>query len=88
MTPGLKYVIRFYLGPHYKSCHSQSIAFSHQALAMTEPLPFPQPAPIKDKLQEFDSVPLFMRSLPEDDTEDIAISALQSLAYEGTPNGL
>lgn len=55
---------------------------------MTEPILFPQPASVEAKLQEFDSVPLFMRSLPEDDTDDVAISALQSLAHEGTPDGL
>ncbi|KAF8591343.1 hypothetical protein K439DRAFT_1627059 [Ramaria rubella] len=54
---------------------------------MTEAVPFPQPVPTEGKLQEFDSVPLFMRSLPED-SDEIAISALQSLAHEGTPDGL
>ncbi|KAF8529157.1 hypothetical protein BU17DRAFT_37747 [Hysterangium stoloniferum] len=49
---------------------------------------FPQPIPTDEKLREFDSVPLFMRSLPEDATDDVAISALQSLAYEGTPNDI
>lgn len=39
------------------------------------------------KLAAFDSVPLFMKSLPMDDTDDVALSALQSLAYEGTPDG-
>lgn len=36
-------------------------------------------------LAAFDSVPLFMKSLP--DEEDPAVSALQSLIYEGTPDG-
>ena len=53
----------------------------------TENLPLPQPASIEDKLAAFNTVPLFMRSLPEDGTEDPAIAALQSLAYEGTPDG-
>lgn len=47
----------------------------------------PQPADFDEKLKEFDSVPLFMRSLPEGDVDDTAISALQSLIHEGTPDG-
>ncbi|KAF8916784.1 hypothetical protein CPB85DRAFT_1431759 [Mucidula mucida] len=47
----------------------------------------PQPIDnVAEKLSAFDSVPLFMKSLPTDDTEDIALSALQSLAHEGTPD--
>ncbi|KAL7282463.1 hypothetical protein ACG7TL_003934 [Trametes sanguinea] len=46
----------------------------------------PQQIPLEDKLAAFDSVPLFMKSLPEEATDDAAISALQSLAYEGTPD--
>jgi small subunit ribosomal protein S7e len=44
-------------------------------------------AAIKEKLAAFDSVPLFMRTLPDEETDDPALSALQSLAYEGTPDG-
>jgi len=33
-----------------------------------------------------DSVPLFMRSLPEAGTDEVAINALQSLDSEGTPD--
>ncbi|TBU33271.1 40S ribosomal protein S7 [Dichomitus squalens] len=55
-------------------------------MATEEKLPLPQPAPIEDKLAAFNTVPLFMRSLPEDGAEDPAIAALQSLAYEGTPD--
>ncbi|KAK0231124.1 40S ribosomal protein S7 [Armillaria fumosa] len=40
---------------------------------------------VEEKLAELDSVPLFMKSLPED-TNDVAIAALQELAYEGTPD--
>lgn len=51
----------------------------------------PQPADklddLVEKLAEFDSVPLFMKSLPTEETEDVALAALQSLAYEGTPDG-
>jgi small subunit ribosomal protein S7e len=47
----------------------------------------PQPPAIEDKLAALDSVPLFMKSLPTEDADDTVISALQSLAYEGTPDG-
>lgn len=47
----------------------------------------PQPPSLDAKFKEFDAVPLFMRTLPDEDVDDIAISALQSLAHEGTPDG-
>jgi hypothetical protein len=47
----------------------------------------PQPASIDDTLAAFDSVPLFMKSLPADDKDDSMIGALQSLVYDGTPDG-
>lgn len=47
----------------------------------------PQPASVEDTLAAFDSVPLFMKSLPQGDTDDTVLSALQSLAHEGTPDG-
>ena len=50
-------------------------------------LPLPQPPSIDEKLAEFDNVPLFMKSLPDDGTDDAALSALQSLVYDGTPDG-
>jgi hypothetical protein len=56
-------------------------------MAANIPLPQPKPVSVNDDLAAFDSVPLFMKSLPEDVTEDPAISALQNLAYEGTPDG-
>ncbi|TFY59271.1 hypothetical protein EVJ58_g5880 [Rhodofomes roseus] len=49
-------------------------------------VPLPQPVPFEEKLAAFDSVPLFMKSLPEDAVEDPTVAALQSLAYEGTPD--
>ncbi|KAI0719481.1 40S ribosomal protein S7 [Cerioporus squamosus] len=55
-------------------------------MATQDNVPLPQPIPLDDRLAAFDNVPLFMKSLPEDGTEDVAISALQSLAYEGTPD--
>jgi len=38
-------------------------------------------------LNRFDEVPLFMKTLPGDETENIALSALQDLVHEGTPDG-
>lgn len=48
--------------------------------------PFPEAPSFEDKLAAFDSIPLFMKSLPEGDSENAAISALQDLAYDGTPD--
>ncbi|KAA1465977.1 TPR-like protein [Dentipellis sp. KUC8613] len=46
----------------------------------------PQAPDADAKLEKaFNTIPLFMQSLPEDDDND-AIAALQSLAYEGTPD--
>lgn len=41
----------------------------------------------EEKLAAFDSHPLFMKSLPDDDNLDPAVRALQNLAYDGTPDG-
>ncbi|EMD40671.1 hypothetical protein CERSUDRAFT_130797 [Gelatoporia subvermispora B] len=46
----------------------------------------PQPRDFDEHLASFNSVPLFMQSLPEDVTDNSVVSALQSLAYEGTPD--
>lgn len=55
---------------------------------MTAPsVPQPQPASFEEKLKAFDSVPLFMKSLPDNDTDDMMLSALQSLVHDGTPDG-
>lgn len=43
-------------------------------------------AEIKQKISALDNVPLFMKSLPSDDTDDAVIAALQNLAYSGTPD--
>lgn len=52
---------------------------------------FPQPPQNgmtpEEKLAELESLPLFMKSLPEDPSDDPIISALQNLAHEGTPDG-
>jgi hypothetical protein len=49
----------------------------------------PQPVSLEDKMKEFDSVPLFMRSLPTEDGEEesVALAALKSLTFDGTPDG-
>ncbi|KAJ7122775.1 hypothetical protein C8R44DRAFT_704497 [Mycena epipterygia] len=46
----------------------------------------PRQMSLEERLAEFDSVPLFMKTLPEEDANDPMIAALQSLAYEGTPD--
>ena len=51
-------------------------------------VPLPQPAPTEEKMAAFDSVPLFMKSLPEDALDDPTVAALQSLAHDGTPDGM
>jgi hypothetical protein len=60
---------------------------SISTLAMaTGPQPLSDDAVAK-KLAEFDSIPLFMKSLPSEETDDVALAALQSLVHEGTPDG-
>ncbi|KAJ7667672.1 hypothetical protein DFH06DRAFT_1322261 [Mycena polygramma] len=51
------------------------------------PVPLPKPT-LQEKLAEFDSIPLFMKSLPEEEADDPMIAALQELAHEGTPDEL
>lgn len=50
--------------------------------------PAPKPYDEAEALAAFDTVPLFMKSLPEDTAEDSALGALQSLVYDGTPDGM
>lgn len=45
-------------------------------------------AQINEKLNAFDSVPLFMKTLPDEETTDPVLAALQNLAHEGTPDGM
>lgn len=59
---------------------------------MAPELPVAGPQPLskellQEKLAAFDSVPLFMKTLPGEDTEDAVLAALQDLAHEGTPDG-
>jgi hypothetical protein len=49
--------------------------------------PAPKPYNVSETLASFDSVPLFMKSLPEETAEDSALAALQSLVYDGSPDG-
>ncbi|KAF9268227.1 hypothetical protein L218DRAFT_853513 [Marasmius fiardii PR-910] len=44
------------------------------------------PETVQQKLDEFDTIPLFMKSLPDDALNNPTIAALQSLAHEGTPD--
>lgn len=56
-------------------------------MASNTPLPQPPSISIEDKLKEFNDVPLFMQSL-DDAVDHTAVDALQSLIYEGTPEGM
>ncbi|KAH9947251.1 40S ribosomal protein S7 [Amylocystis lapponica] len=48
--------------------------------------PQPQRIDVEEKLASFDSVPLFMKSLPTESTDDPVVGALQSLVFDGTPD--
>lgn len=50
-------------------------------------LPKPAEVSYEEKLAGFDETPLFMKTLPEDIFENPAVSALQSLVHDGTPDG-
>ena len=41
----------------------------------------------QEKIDAFDSTPLFMSSLPKDHESNETLAALQALAYDGTPQG-
>jgi hypothetical protein len=47
----------------------------------------PQPPSFDEHLTSLESVPLFMSSLPDDPADNVALSALQSLVHDGTPDG-
>jgi len=50
----------------------------------------PEEAPESDfdeKMAAMEKLPLFTKSLGGEDTDNVAMQALQSLAYEGTPDG-
>ena len=48
----------------------------------------PTPRKATTSLDDFDSTPLFMKSLPDEGGDDTALQALQSLVHEGTPDGV
>jgi len=51
-------------------------------------LPQPIKIDVQSKINELDSVPLFMKSLPDDPSnQGEALDALQALVYDGTPDG-
>lgn len=56
-------------------------------MAATFPQPLQNKMSPEEKLAELESLPLFMKSLPEDTSDDPLIGALQSLVHEGTPDG-
>src|SRR5712691_9070783 len=47
----------------------------------------PQPPSFNEQLASLESLPLFMSSLPDDPADNAALSALQSLVHDGTPDG-
>ncbi|KAG2148102.1 40S ribosomal protein S7 [Suillus clintonianus] len=49
-------------------------------------LPQPAESSFEEKLNALQSTPLFMKSLPSEESDDPVIQALQSLAFEGTPD--
>ncbi|KAG5735686.1 Tetratricopeptide repeat protein 4 like protein [Termitomyces sp. T112] len=58
-------------------------------MAADSPSSGPQATPKKDvdaALAAFDTMPLFMKSLPTEDSEDSTLAALQSLVHDGTPD--
>jgi len=81
----LPYTLSFELVHYCLSVSKYKPALS-PVMSGSSQIPLPQPAPIEEKLAAFDSVPLFMKSLPEDSLEDPTVAALQSLAHEGTPD--
>ena len=50
--------------------------------------PQPAQADIEETLASLESLPLFMKSLPSEDSDDVALQALQSLAHDGTADGV
>jgi hypothetical protein len=49
--------------------------------------PAPAPPSFEEAMASLESSPLFMKNLPTDISEDPALSALQALVHEGTPDG-
>lgn len=78
------FILRSYSSPH--------LLVYAQKSTMVAPAVFgPEPKPagsVEQAMSAFDNVPLFMKSLPEEGLDDPAMSALQSLVHEGTPDGM
>ncbi|KAG0699875.1 40S ribosomal protein S7 [Suillus ampliporus] len=53
---------------------------------MAAVLPQPAESSFEEKMAALQSTPLFMKSLPSEESNDPVIQALQSLAFEGTPD--
>lgn len=64
-----------------------SVKTADNNMAATFPQPLWNGRTAEEKLAELESMPLFMKSLPEDASDDPLISALQSLVHDGTPDG-
>ena len=72
--------------------HSSSAGFLNHSCSVTNtamagiyPEPIPKREDIDDLMKSFDTIPLFMQDMPEDD--NVAMEALQSLVHDGTPDG-
>ncbi|KAG2013383.1 40S ribosomal protein S7 [Coprinopsis cinerea AmutBmut pab1-1] len=60
-------------------------------MARSQPAPVAGPRELSQeeidaKLKALDDIPLFMKSLPDESSENPVLAALQDLAYEGTPD--
>ena len=71
---------------------SSLVLLQHRLLLLSSPhkkkmAALPQPPSFDEHLASLESLPLFMSSLPDDPTDNAALSALQSLAHDGTPDG-
>jgi hypothetical protein len=56
-------------------------------ITMAAMLPQAAESSFEEKMAALQSTPLFMKSLPSEESDDPVIQALQSLAFEGTPDG-
>ena len=81
----------FYSNASYR-IHSSSAGFLNHSCSVTNtamagiyPEPIPKREDIDDLMKSFDTIPLFMQDMPEDD--NVAMEALQSLVHDGTPDG-
>lgn len=69
---------------------ASDVSVAPAAVAPTAPAPEPANRDMAKHLADFESTPLFMRSLPDEEGvvgSNPELDALQSLLYEGPPNG-